>query len=96
LEVALGSHALTDGPTLGPRDQAARERRGKEGKRGIVGQRFRSVCSRAFTRCEHERGQALIEYALILMLVATVCAAVLSQIGVNIIGPLEDVAQALV
>jgi Flp pilus assembly pilin Flp len=43
-----------------------------------------------------ERGQALIEYALVLMLVATLCAAVLSQIGVNIIGPLEDAAQGLV
>jgi Flp pilus assembly pilin Flp len=47
-------------------------------------------------RCESERGQALIEYALILMLVATVCVTVLTQIGINILGPLDDVAQALV
>jgi Flp pilus assembly pilin Flp len=50
---------------------------------------------RALTRCEREDGQALIEYALILMLVATVCVTVLSQIGINLVGPLEDVGQAL-
>jgi Flp pilus assembly pilin Flp len=50
---------------------------------------------RALAGAADEQGQALIEYALILMLVATLCAAVLSQIGINIIGPLEDAAQGL-
>jgi Flp pilus assembly pilin Flp len=60
-----------------------------------VGPGFRKICRRALVRCEREDGQALIEYALILMLVATVCVTVLSQIGFNIVGPLDDAAQAL-
>jgi Flp pilus assembly pilin Flp len=55
-----------------------------------------AIRTRALMGSAGERGQALIEYALVLMLVATLCAAVLSQIGVNIIGPLEDAAQGLV
>ena len=61
-----------------------------------MGRGLRSIYRRALTRCVAERGQALIEYALILMLVATVCVSVLTQIGINIFGPLDDVAQALV
>jgi Flp pilus assembly pilin Flp len=57
---------------------------------------LRAIRARALTSAALEQGQALIEYALILMLVATVCAGVLSQLGANIIGPLEDAAQGLV
>jgi Flp pilus assembly pilin Flp len=42
-----------------------------------------------------ERGQALVEYSLILLLVALVAVPGLSAIGVNVIGPLTNVANAL-
>jgi Flp pilus assembly pilin Flp len=41
------------------------------------------------------KGQALVEYALILMLVALVAVGVLTSIGVNVVGPLTSVANAL-
>jgi Flp pilus assembly pilin Flp len=44
---------------------------------------------------EDADGQALVEYALILMLVALVAVGVLTSIGVNVIGPLTSVANAL-
>jgi Flp pilus assembly pilin Flp len=42
-----------------------------------------------------ERGQALVEYSLILLLVALVAVPGLTAIGVNVIGPLTNVANAL-
>jgi Flp pilus assembly pilin Flp len=42
-----------------------------------------------------EDGQALVEYSLILLLVALVAVPALSQIGVNIISPLTTAADAL-
>jgi Flp pilus assembly pilin Flp len=44
---------------------------------------------------EDTDGQALVEYALILMLVALVAVGALTTIGVNVIGPLTSVANAL-
>ena len=46
-------------------------------------------------RPEDSKGQALVEYALILMLVALVAVSVLTSIGVNVVGPLTSVANAL-
>jgi Flp pilus assembly pilin Flp len=46
-------------------------------------------------RSEEAKGQALVEYALILMLVALVAVGALTSIGVNVIGPLTSVANAL-
>jgi Flp pilus assembly pilin Flp len=46
-------------------------------------------------RARDAEGQALVEYALILMLVALVAVGVLTSIGVNVIGPLTSVANAL-
>ena len=40
----------------------------------------------------HESGQALVEYALILMLIAFVAFASLQVIGTNVIGALTDAA----
>jgi Flp pilus assembly pilin Flp len=45
-------------------------------------------------RAAGDSGQALVEYALILMLVAMVSVAVLTTIGQNLIGPLTTVANA--
>lgn len=42
-----------------------------------------------------ERGQALVEYSLILLLVALVAVPALTAIGVNLIDPLTNVANAL-
>ena len=46
-------------------------------------------------RAGEQAGQALVEYALILMLVALVAVGVLTSIGVSVIGPLTSVANAL-
>lgn len=40
-------------------------------------------------------GQALVEYALILMLVAMVSVTILGAIGQNVLGPLTSVGNAL-
>ena len=42
-----------------------------------------------------EDGQALVEYSLILLLVALVAVPILTQIGVNVIGPFTTAANAL-
>ncbi len=47
------------------------------------------------TRSAAAEGQALVEYAFILMLVATVCVAVLESIGQGVLGPLTTAANAL-
>jgi Flp pilus assembly pilin Flp len=42
-----------------------------------------------------ERGQALVEYSLVLLLVALVAVPALTALGVNVIAPLTNVANAL-
>jgi Flp pilus assembly pilin Flp len=42
-----------------------------------------------------EDGQALVEYSLILLLVALVAVPILTQIGVNVVGPFTTAANAL-
>jgi Flp pilus assembly pilin Flp len=42
-----------------------------------------------------EDGQALVEYALLLMLIAMVAVTTLEQIGLSVIGPLTDVLVGL-
>jgi Flp pilus assembly pilin Flp len=42
-----------------------------------------------------EGGQALVEYTLLLMFVAMVAVTALQAIGVNILGPLSDVATGI-
>ena len=43
----------------------------------------------------HESGQALVEYALILMFIALVAVTALESIGVGVAAPLMDVADGL-
>jgi pilus assembly protein Flp/PilA len=53
---------------------------------------------RSFTRIEElrsEEGQALVEYALILSLVAVVCIAALTTLGLNVSNILSTIAAAL-
>lgn len=55
---------------------------------------FRSVRKlRALAR--NEEAQALVEYSLVLLLVALGAVSVLTTIGVNVTGPLTTVANAL-
>jgi Flp pilus assembly pilin Flp len=42
-----------------------------------------------------ERGQALVEYALILFFIAIVCVTVLTTLGTNVRDVLQSVADAL-
>jgi pilus assembly protein Flp/PilA len=51
--------------------------------------------SRTRARFTAEDGQALVEYALILMLVALVAVGVLTTIGVNVVTALTSVANGL-
>jgi Flp pilus assembly pilin Flp len=54
--------------------------------------------SQRFTRQRddaRESGQALVEYALILMLIALVAVTALESIGVGVAGPLMDAADGL-
>jgi pilus assembly protein Flp/PilA len=46
-------------------------------------------------KLESEEGQTLVEYGLILALIAVVCITVLTTLGTNIQGKLNTVATAL-
>ena len=50
---------------------------------------------RLLTRFESEKGQALAEYGLILALIAVICIALLTVVGLAISGTLGDVAAAM-
>ena len=50
---------------------------------------------KAFARLEREDGQALVEYGLILALVAVVCIAALTALGLNVAAQLQAIANAI-
>ena len=54
-----------------------------------------ATSSKFVARIENESGQALVEYSLILMLVALVTVAALTQIGINVNNILNGLAGAL-
>jgi pilus assembly protein Flp/PilA len=54
--------------------------------------------TKSFARFEElrsEEGQALVEYALILALIAVVCIAALTTLGLNVQGALNSIAGAI-
>jgi pilus assembly protein Flp/PilA len=54
--------------------------------------------SKVFARVEElrsEEGQALVEYGLILALVAVVCIAALTALGVNVAAQIQAIADAI-
>jgi pilus assembly protein Flp/PilA len=53
-----------------------------------------ATISKSFARIEEENGQALVEYALILMLVALVTVGALTQIGIRVNNILNGIAGA--
>jgi pilus assembly protein Flp/PilA len=48
-----------------------------------------------FEELRSEEGQALVEYGLILALVAVVCIAALTALGVNVAAQLQAIADAI-
>lgn len=48
-----------------------------------------------FARLQREEGQAMVEYALILVLVSIAGIAMLTAIGVDVLGVFTDVENAL-
>ena len=56
---------------------------------------FLSVLTRAQTSVRREEGQALVEYALILFLIAVVCIAVLTTLGESVKATLQSIADAM-
>ena len=50
---------------------------------------------KAFARLEREDGQALVEYGLILALIALVCIAGLTALGVSVNSLLQAVADTI-
>jgi len=55
---------------------------------------FLSVLTRA-QAARREEGQALVEYALILFLIAVVCIAVLTTLGTSVRDTLQSIADAM-
>jgi pilus assembly protein Flp/PilA len=55
---------------------------------------FLSVLTRA-QAARGEEGQALVEYALILFLIAVVCIAVLTTLGTSVRDTLQSIADAM-
>jgi len=49
----------------------------------------------AFARTRREEGQALVEYALILFLIAVVCIAVLTALGTGVRDTLQSIVNAI-
>jgi pilus assembly protein Flp/PilA len=56
---------------------------------------FLSVLTRAQASVRREEGQALVEYALILFLIAVVCIAVLTTLGESVKATLTSIADAM-
>ena len=56
---------------------------------------FLSVLTRAQASVRREEGQALVEYALILFLIAVVCIVVLTTLGTRVSGTLQSIADAM-
>jgi pilus assembly protein Flp/PilA len=57
---------------------------------------FLSVLTRAqATSLRREEGQALVEYALILFLIAVVCIAVLTALGTGVKNTLQSIVDAI-
>jgi pilus assembly protein Flp/PilA len=56
---------------------------------------FLSVLTRAQASVRREEGQALVEYALILFLIAVVCIAVLTTLGESVKATLQSIADAM-
>ena len=48
-----------------------------------------------FVSLRNEDGQALVEYSLVLLLVALAAVSILTTIGISVTGPLTTVANAL-
>jgi pilus assembly protein Flp/PilA len=74
---------------------------GRFPKEGIhmLNHAFLSVLTRAqaqmASRVRREEGQALVEYALILFLIAVVCIAVLTTLGTSVKNTLQSIADAM-
>lgn len=70
---------------------------GKSPKEGIhmLNHAFLSVLTRAQASVRREEGQALVEYALILFLIAVVCIAVLTTLGTAVKDTLTSIADAM-
>lgn len=70
---------------------------GRFPKEGIhmLNHAFLSVLSRAQVSARREEGQALVEYALILFLIAVVCIAVLTTLGTSVRDTLQSIADAM-
>lgn len=56
---------------------------------------FRAFSARMFLALKREDGQALVEYALIISLIAVVCIGVLTVLGHNVSGILHSISVAL-
>jgi Flp pilus assembly pilin Flp len=54
-------------------------------------EQLRDTCAAEFG----DEGQALVEYALVLLLIALVAVPMLTAIGVDVTGPFSDVSNAL-
>ena len=65
----------------------------------MVNHAFLSVLTRVQAQMasglRREEGQALVEYALILFLIAVVCIAVLTTLGTRVRDTLQSIANAL-
>ena len=70
---------------------------GRFPKEGIhmLNHAFLSVLTRAQASVRREEGQALVEYALILFLIAVVCIAVLTTLGGAVRDTLQTIANAI-
>jgi pilus assembly protein Flp/PilA len=61
-------------------------------------ERLTHWATKSFTRFEElrsEEGQALVEYGLILALVAVVCIGALTALGVSVSGQIQAIADAI-
>ncbi|HKD33387.1 MAG TPA: Flp family type IVb pilin [Gaiellaceae bacterium] len=54
-----------------------------------------AIWMKSFARLEDEEGQALVEYGLILALVAVVCIIALQTLGTNVAAQLTAIATAI-
>jgi pilus assembly protein Flp/PilA len=51
-----------------------------------------AILTRFFLRCQEERGASLVEYALLLALIALVCIAAVTQLGGSVNSKFQSVS----
>jgi pilus assembly protein Flp/PilA len=64
-------------------------------KKGGIDMWFQKIVDSFKSKFQNEDGQALVEYGLLLALIAVVCIAIVTTLGTRVSGTFSDISNAL-